>query len=153
MTALYRPTREDVLAAVQPQKPNTRSGPNNPDPFGVNEVAWGEWFIAWDIADRHNLEPPRGHVGRAVDRNALQELLAEMTADGSIVGRSIRGMGRAGPGLWPLEGDAVHERGDGSALGVSGLTRQKGPALQLCRASSSYRRTTTVRCEGSLIVL
>ncbi|MFC4328344.1 hypothetical protein ACFPC0_10950 [Streptomyces andamanensis] len=84
----YRPTRDDVLAAVQPQGPNPHSGPDDPDPFKVNEVAWGEWFIADRIVRRHGIGLPRGHLGRAINRPALRELLTAMTADGSIVGRT-----------------------------------------------------------------
>ncbi|MEV6399972.1 hypothetical protein AB0M39_35160 [Streptomyces sp. NPDC051907] len=83
----YRPTRDDVLAAVGPREPNPYTGPDNPDPFGVNEVPWSEHLIAHRIADRYRLPLPNGHVGRAVHLGTLRELLAEMTAYGVIVGR------------------------------------------------------------------
>jgi len=83
----YEATREDVLAAVGPQPPNPYAPPDNPDPFGVNETPWTDFEVAERIAELRGLSLPLGHVGRALKRNRLRELLAEMVADGSVVGR------------------------------------------------------------------
>lgn len=103
MADRYEPTRGDVLAAVGPQPPNPFTGPDDPDPFGVNELPWGEFHIALRIAQRHGLPLPRLQVGRAVRMDTLRGLLAEMTVDGSIAGRTVkewaelgRGRGRSG---------------------------------------------------------
>ncbi|MFD3923058.1 hypothetical protein [Streptomyces sp. NPDC058595] len=82
----YEATRQDVLMAVSPQPPNPRSGPDDPDPFGVNEAPLTEFLIAERIATARALGRPLGHVGRALKRNRLRELLAAMEADGSLVG-------------------------------------------------------------------
>lgn len=94
----HRPTRDDVLAAVAPQAPHPHTGPDNPDPFGVNEVPWSEHHIALRIAERHGLTLPLGHVGRAVHLATLRVLLEEMTADGSIAGRTIKEWAALGRG-------------------------------------------------------
>lgn len=83
----YEATRADVLYAVGPVEPNPYSGPGNPDPFGINQHPWTEFLIAGRIADFHRLPRPLGHVGRALKRNKLKELLSEMVTDGFIIGR------------------------------------------------------------------
>lgn len=88
----YEATREDVLAAVGPV--------SEPDPFGHNQRPWTEFLLTSRIAETHGLPRPHGHLGRAVKRNKLQELLTEMVADGSIIGRPRKewaAMGREYP--------------------------------------------------------
>ena len=82
----HRPTREDVLHALSPVPPHPDTGPDNPDPFGHNERPSTDFIIALRIMELHGLY--HGHLGRVLQRNTLRELLAELVADGSIVGRT-----------------------------------------------------------------
>ena len=84
----YEATREDVLRAVGRSAPNPLSGPEDPDPFGVNEHPHTDFTIASMIAYNRGLPLPMGHVGRALKRNRLRELLKEMVAAGELVGRT-----------------------------------------------------------------
>lgn len=82
----YEPTREDVLEALQPQPPNPLTGPDNPDPFGVNESPLTEYLISGRIAARQGLGWPRGQLGWALKRGVVRELLEDLTGSGAVVG-------------------------------------------------------------------
>lgn len=83
----YVATRRDVWAAVGVPDPNPLSGPEDPDPFNVSLAPWTEFLIASRICELHQLPEPGGQVGRAIRRDLLKELLDEMVAEGSLVGR------------------------------------------------------------------
>jgi hypothetical protein len=96
----YEATRGDVLAAVGPVLPNPLSGPDNPDPFGHDERPLTEFLIACEITKINRIPWPNGQVGRAIRRDKLRELLTEMVADGTIIGRPRKewaAMGRESP--------------------------------------------------------
>lgn len=83
----YEAARKDVLYAVGPVEPNPFGGPDNPDPFGHNQSPWPVEMIACRITEHHGLRHDINRPGQVLKMNRLRELLAEMAAEGSIVGR------------------------------------------------------------------